>query len=141
MNNINVSIPHLTHQNSSATPPDWSRNRLAELPFVSHKDRTGTYPSLKISGRYWVVQGHFDEVWELFWRSAHQLDPTRKHKTQTLCNDPAWHDRPRGQQIALGRCVRYFAEQGVLPITLANPGKSGPRKYLLHSGLAAAPAC
>ena len=140
MNNINLSTPDPLRQQSSGvtTPPDWSRQRLAGLPYVPQKDSAGTYHALKLSGRYWIVRGHFDEVWELFWRNAGDLDLARKHMTVNFCNDPNWYDRPRGQRIALGRCIKYLAANGVLPITLANPGKSGPRKYFLNAGLAPA---
>lgn len=140
MNNINVSTPY-PHRQQSPTinpPPDWSRERFARLPYEQHTEGGFTYNACKLSGRYWIAQNHFKEVWELFWLSVVHLDPARKHTTVALCNDPKWCDRPRGQRIALGRCIKYLATQGVLPITHANPGKSGPRKYFLNAGLAAA---
>lgn len=138
MNNINLSTPDPRPQQSPSInpPPDWSRERFERLPFERHTEAGCTYKACKLSGRYWIAQSHFKEVWELFWRNVGDLDPARKHTTVALCNDPTWYDRPRGQRIALGRCIKYMAALGILPITLANPGKTGPRKYFLNAGLA-----
>lgn len=140
MNNINLSTPDPRRQQSPSInpPPDWSRERFARLPYEQRTEAGFTYKVCKLSGRYLIAQYHFKEVWELFWRSVGNLDPARKHTTVALCNDPTWYDRPRGQRIALGRCIKYLAIQGVLPITPANLGKSGPRKYFLNAGLAPA---
>lgn len=118
--------------------PGWSRERLARLPYQRHAKDGFSYPAIKL-GRRHVAQCHFEEVWALFWQNVCHLDPARKHTTKAMCNDPAWCDRPGGQRIALGRCISYFATHGVLPITLANPGKSGPRKYFLNADLDTAP--
>ena len=140
MNNINLSTPDPRRQQSPSInpPPDWSRERFARLPFEQHTGGGSTYMACKLSDRYWITQHHFKEVWELFWRNVGKLNPARKHSTVALCNDQTWYDRPRGQRIALGRCIRYLGTEGVLPITLANLGKSGPRKYFLNAGLAPA---
>ncbi len=140
MTNINLSTPDPRHQQSSGInlPPGWSRERLERLPFEQHSEAGSTYMACKLSGRYWIPQNHFKAVWVLFWCNVGDLDPARKHTTVALCNDPTWYDRPRGQRIALGRCIKYLAAKGVLPITLANPGKTGPRKYFLNADLAAA---
>ena len=140
MNNINLSTPDPRRQQSPSInpPPDWSRERFARLPYEQHIEAGFTYKACKLSGRYWIAQYHFKEVWELFWRNVDDLDPARKHTTVEFCREPNWDNRPRGQRIALGRCIKYLAAEGVLPITLANLGKSGPRKYFLNAGLAPA---
>lgn len=37
---------------------------------------------------------------------------------------------PLSKQLALGRCIKFFSVQGMLPLEVANPGKKGKRHYL-----------
>lgn len=86
-------------------------------------------------GGYWVSRALIAESFRMFWRCVPKLKPTRKHTARQMCSDPGWAERPRGQRLAIGRCFKYFEVHGVLPITLANPGKRGTRKYSLNAGL------
>ncbi len=83
-------------------------------------------------GGYWVEESCFLMVWKLFWRNAHLINDKRKHIVSSLCGDPKWESRTRGERIKIGRCFKYFATHNVLPIVLANPGRTGPRKYLIQ---------
>ena len=86
-------------------------------------------------GGYWVEQSMLEEAWSNFWSGAQVLDSSKRHKAENLCADPRWSLRRRGERLKLGRCFKYFATHAILPITLANAGRSGPRKYLVSNDL------
>jgi hypothetical protein len=125
---------------SPVAAPKWSSERLAQMPYKSHYESGDTFLAIKMPGGKWVAKCHFEETWTLFWRSVGLLDSGRKYLAKSLCNDPSWEDRPRGQRIAFGRCIKYFATHRVLPITLANPGKKGSRKYVVDQDRATEPS-
>lgn len=130
-----TTIPFAGASSGSRTTPEpdhipqWSRAKLAEIPFERHAINGTTCWAMKMPGGKWVAKWHFEEVWHFFWRNLDALSDVRKYTAKALCGDPSWEDRPLGAQIAMGRCMKYFAKHRVLPILLTNEGKSGPRKY------------
>lgn len=113
--------------------------RLNELPYERRACGGKLMYGITMPGGYWVEQWLIQDSWKMFWRGVHLLNASRKHSAEALCADPGWCDRKRGERLKLGRCFKYFAVHGVLPIALANPGKSGPRKYFIDRDLAATP--
>lgn len=122
----------MTNESDDARSPPWSPDVLRDLAVKRRGTGDSSYLVVKMPGGYWVPVHHFEEVWILFWRNAPGLKSSRKHQTKALCCDPTRQDRPRGLCIAMGRCIKYFADHGLLPITLANPDKKGgPWKYFV----------
>jgi hypothetical protein len=63
--------------------------------------------------------------------SLPKLDRSRKQTAVDVFGDKAcWLSYRIGVRISLGRCLKYFAHQEMLPIREANPGKKGPRRYI-----------
>lgn len=94
---------------------------------------------MTMPGGYWVQKWLIADAWEMFWRNFRNLNHGRRHTAESLCADPDWRERDRRERLKLGRCIKYFSVQGILPITLANPNKRGTRKYFLNGDLAAPP--
>lgn len=117
------------------TIPGWSRDRILRLPTHRRHKLPDAEEGLEMPGGYWVSRALLLEVFRMFWRCASDLRPARKHTARQMCSDPGWEDRPRGQRLAIGRCIKYFEVHGVLPIRLLNPDTRGTRKYLLNPDL------
>lgn len=133
-------IPGPRTNSAQTQPPAWSRALLDAIPYRRQNANGKTYLALQMPGRKLVRKSHFEEVWNLFWASVHLHKTRRKHTTKELCKDPRWEERPRGRRIAFGRCMKYFYDHGVLPITLANPHKkSGSWQYRLWPDLSTHP--
>jgi len=112
-------------------PPAWSRLALEKIPLLRHP---GGGFGIKPGG-YWVKEATMRTAWELFWAGAATLDRYRIHSAQALACTPDWDNRPKGWRIAMGRCYKYFAVNGVLPITLVNPDAKYNFLYCLNSDL------
>lgn len=82
-----------------------------------------------------VTEATLRTAWKQFWRGVDQLDPSGTHTAQDLACTPNWENRPWGWRQAMGRCYKYFAVHGVLPITIANPEAKYNFKYRLKSDL------
>lgn len=110
-------------------PPDWSVLRLAQLrPPRMHKDGRAGY---KMPGGYWASEEAYKYAFARFWQNVKTLHPGRLHTVESMCDDPRWERRAKGTRIAIGRCFKYLADNGVLPIMLVGDGM--PLKYLLLS--------
>lgn len=112
-------------------PPNSLDARFRRIPYQRRHYGTSSHQGLTLGGRYWVEKGYFELAWGLVWAHFSHVDWTRKQSAESLCNDPDWQDRRRGDRLKLGRCIKYFADQELLPIWVCNPGQSGKRKYLL----------
>lgn len=115
--------------------PEWSRDRFLRIPTQSRYRQPGAEEGIEMPGGYWVSRVLLADAFRMFWRCASNLKATRKHTAKQMCSDPGWEDRPRGQRLAIGRCIKYFEVNQILPITLANAGKRGTRRYLLNANL------
>lgn len=78
---------------------------------------------------YWVDKKWFEVAWTNASVNFHKLDWTKEQTTETICGEACWKTSGLGTHLKLGRCVRYFADEGMLPIRVANPGKKGKKKY------------
>lgn len=103
---------------------------FCNIPFKPRARSNSPYPGLSLGG-HWVEQGYFELAWRLVCAHFSRVDWSRKQTAESLCNDPDWKDRRRGDRLKLGRCIKYFADNGMLPIWVCNPGKSGKLKYHL----------
>ena len=78
---------------------------------------------------YWVSKSDFKLMWQYASVAMHQVDWSVPQSAETLYGKARWLDLKVGKRIALGRCLKYFAENDVLPVRVANPKKKGKRKY------------
>lgn len=104
--------------------------RFEDIDFQERSGSKAPGLGLLLPGNYWVHKSHFDEAWKLIHAANPALDWQGEQIAETLCADPDWKYRKCGIRIKLGRCVKYFVDQGMLPLKVANPGKKGKRKYI-----------
>ena len=104
--------------------------QFSDIKFLEHNWRYESSVGLYIRG-YWVPKSLIDLMWASAVESLPTLDWSRKQGVVTIFgNKKNWVSLSIGVRIALGRCLKYFVAQGMLPISEANPGKKGPRKYV-----------
>ena len=82
---------------------------------------------------YWVGKKWFEIAWTNASVEFSKLDWAKPQTTESLCGEACWKANGFGNRLRLGRCIRYFADEGILPIQVANPGKKGKRKYSRNS--------
>ncbi len=105
--------------------------QFSDIIFTKHGGRYGSSKGLHIRGR-WVTKDLVDLMWLYAPQVIPTLDWSKPHSVVTIFGDrEEWLSYPVGARIALGRCLKYFADHDMLPIRLANEGKKGPRKYVL----------
>jgi hypothetical protein len=84
-------------------------------------------------GRYlgipWVFKWIFQETWDQACANLALVDWSQKQCTKTLFDPEKWAKLSCGVQQACGRCLRYFADNGMLPIYVMNPTASGTKYY------------
>ena len=83
---------------------------------------------LHLKGR-WVPKKNFQTVWTGALEEIPKLDWTHLQTAETISGVPNWKKLPVGYRISLGRCLKFFVDEGMLPLRIANPGKKGTRKY------------
>lgn len=73
----------------------------------------------------------FVQSWEQFQQSLETADWSKKHTAKTLFDSPNWERMTFGSRIAIGRVLRFFVDNGWLPLRVANPKSSGTKRYEL----------
>ena len=128
-----TSNNHSSEQKRNSS--DWSRMALERIKLIKHPGGSHGFKP----GGYWVKEETMRTAWRQFWIYVDRLDPNHIYCAQDLAAVADWDDQPRGWRIAMGRCYKYFAVNGVLPITIVNPEAAYNFKYRLNPGLAASP--
>jgi len=104
--------------------------KFENIKFCDRSRGTRTEVGLVLSGRYWVQKEYFDLAWRLAPAGYRAVDWQKPQTAETLCDDTSWGELTVSARRKLGRCIKFFAEMGMLPIKVANPGKKGKRKYV-----------
>ena len=86
-----------------------------------------------LTAGYWVEKEYFELAWTLIRADDPARDWHGKHTTVSLCNDPTWKNRRVGKRIKIGRCVKYFVNEQMVPLSETNKGKGGSRRYIGHN--------
>ena len=101
---------------------------------IRYYERRGTDKpgrGLHLPGGYWVQESLFCLMWRRAIETLPNIDWSKKQTVVTIFGDAElWVSQKFGVRIALGRCLKYFADHDMLPIRVANVGKKGPRKYV-----------
>lgn len=83
-------------------------------------------------GSPWVFQWIFKRAWAHFSKNIATTDWSKKQTAKLLYNDPEdWGAMKHGVRHAIGRCLRYFVNQGMLPLYVVNPKSKGTKFYAL----------
>jgi len=103
---------------------------LSDMEFgeSGRNDRPGL--GLIVSGRYWVAKTTFQLAWDLLWAEHEQWKLQHKQCAENLCGSVAWRNYgDRSRRLSLGRAIKYFVNNGMLPWEEINKGKKGKRWY------------
>ena len=104
--------------------------KYSDIKFTEHGGRYGSSKGLRIGG-YWVTKDLVDLMWLRAPQVLPNLDWSKPQTVVTIFGDlDDWRARKPGPRIALGRCLKYFADNNMLPIRVVNAGKGGTRKYV-----------
>lgn len=101
------------------------------IKFETRTGRGRTSDGLYINGYNWVPKDRFIEMWEQAQEKLPLLDWSHPKITKAFFDLAVWKKIKLGRRIALGRCLRYFAEHQMLPIRCINPRQTGTKRYAL----------
>ena len=101
------------------------------IKFETRTGRGTTSYGLYVNCNNWVPKARFVEMWEQAQNKLHLLDWSHPKTTRSFFDPAEWKVLKRGRRIALGRCLRYFADHHLLPIRCINPHKKGTKRYVL----------
>ncbi len=105
--------------------------RIEEIRFLPRAFHPEEGLGLYVPGPYWVYQCTVLEAWDQVEAALPTLSRRADFTTKMLWEEKVWNSFPFGKRLALGRCIRYFADRLMLPYLLLNPErKSGTKKYL-----------
>ena len=100
------------------------------INFIKRQGCYGSSEGLNIRG-YFVSRSLVELMWAQAAKSLPTLDWSRKQDVRTVFGDKdLWLSQRIRVRIDLGRCLKYFVDQHMLPMREANPGKKGPRRYV-----------
>jgi hypothetical protein len=103
--------------------------QFSEIQFTEHKWRYGTSLGFPIAG-HWVAKSTLIDAWNHVCKGIPSADSRAEHTAKSMYGEGEWKNLPFGRQLALGRCVKFFVDKGMLPLKISNPTKKGTRKYV-----------
>lgn len=99
------------------------------IKYEKRKGRGGAVNGLELSAHF-VFKWVFQDAWKHFSASIVTADRCKLHTAKDLFNDPtAWAGLERPIQIAIGRCLMYFADNKMLPLSCTNRNSLGSKYY------------
>ena len=102
--------------------------KFEDIDFYERAGSINHEVGIHLKGR-WVPKKNFETVWKGALMEISKLDWTHPQTAETISGVPDWKKLPVGYRISLGRCLKYFVDEGMLPLRIANPEKKGTRKY------------
>jgi len=101
---------------------------FAAIKYESRKCKSGTVIGLELGGHF-VFRWIFQEAWKHISAGIMTADRCKFHTAKSLFNDAdAW---AKFGANAIGRCLRYFVDHRMLPLSVVNPNETGSKLYAL----------
>lgn len=105
------------------------RNDLFETTeFDTRHGPKGSSVGKKLSS-HWVFKSVFLASWQRICQGIETADWGKRQTAKSLYNDVTWPKMSVGLRIAIGRCLRYFVDNGMLPLYVVNPQSTGTKFY------------
>ena len=116
----------------AAIPKSATDPKAGQLEGIQYSVRHGKRgPSVGIQiGRHWVFKWIVEEAFRRARETLSTSEPGALYTAKALYDDPAWSELSFGRRIAIGRCIRLFADRKMLPIRVINPNAKGTKKYM-----------
>jgi hypothetical protein len=78
---------------------------------------------------HWIFRSLFLTCARRFQENLERVDWSKKQSSQTLFDSPDWKRMKVGTRIAIGRILRYFVDNGWLPLRVTNLKVRGTKYY------------
>lgn len=104
--------------------------KFRDINFYDHSGSDRSGPGLYLPGGYWVPRSDFVLVWNQVRKGLPPVGCTDERTTKSMCGVEFWSPLKCGKKLAIGRCVKFFVANKILPLKLANRGKGASRKYV-----------
>ena len=101
-----------------------------DIEYEERMGRYGPYFGLYMPGRYWVGKKYIEAAWIQVNQGLPLPGCRDKHTARMMCGDEFWLKYEFPEQLKLGRCVKFYVVNEMLPLRLANKGKGGSRQYI-----------
>lgn len=105
--------------------------RADRFEAIQYEKTTGPKGSSvgKRLGCAWVFRHIFQATWDRICNSSATADWSKHQTAKSLYDDPNWCSLGFGHRIAIGRCLRHFVNNGMLPLQVINPQSTGTKYY------------
>jgi hypothetical protein len=107
-------------------------DRFAAIKYQTRKDKKSAAIGLQLGPHFvfkWLVQ----ESWNHFAASIPTASTCKFYSAENLFNDAErWEALEKPFHIAIGRCLAYFVDKKMLPLSCGNPYASN-KLYLVTS--------
>ena len=101
---------------------------LQNFHFTQHRTHQTAELGVYLRG-YWVTRSVLELAQELASANLPTLPWHKSLQAKQICFHPDWPKWSKTKKENIGRCLRRFHDDGLLPLTLVNPNKKGPRRY------------
>lgn len=102
---------------------------LTKFQLYEHGGKFGCQIGMFMPGGFWVPKCDIVMAWRNAKVRFESIAWTQKVGADAFFEKQEWKEFPFGKKLALGRCIKFFCVEGLLPIEVANPGKKGRRYY------------
>jgi hypothetical protein len=99
------------------------------LKYAKRDTKYGPSTGLDL-GHHFVFDGQIRTAWVRICARLASADWTKPQSARALYNDPCWESKSFGARIAIGRCLRFFVNHGMLPLQVINPQATGTKLYM-----------
>jgi hypothetical protein len=82
-------------------------------------------------GSQWIFKSVFLTSWQRICKGIKTADWSKPKSAKSLYNDVTWPNMGIGLRIAIGRCLRHFVDNEMLPLRVINPKSTGTKFYEL----------
>lgn len=108
-------------------------DRFEAIEYIKHPGRKSTAIGLQL-GAHFVFKWIFQDAWNHISGNIATADRFKFYTTESLFNDAdAWAGFGTPIRIAIGRCLRYFVDNEMLPLFCVNPHATSAKLYMVVS--------
>lgn len=106
-------------------------DRFAAIAYDKLPGKKGTVVGLQL-GPHFVFKWIFLEAWNHISANIATANRSKFYKTESLFNDAdVWAGFEIPIRIAIGRCLKYFVDNNMLPLFCVNPHATGAKLYMV----------
>ena len=115
------------------TESEMAMEKLKSYKFCNHDWKYGQTIGWFMPGEFFVPLEDIKMALSNALMHIDGIDWTQKVAASAFFDKEDWEGFVFGKRLALGRCIKFFCDEGLLPIKVTNPGKKG-RRYYERSG-------